>query len=336
DDALYLGIGSNYSQQNRSRGTSRWRGKVVRVDSDRRVEPYAHELRYPQGIAVDPQGRLFVSDQQGVANTFNEIDHILPGRRYGVRSLYDEAVDAPETRASVQVPHPWTRSVNGIFFLPLDIPGPLAPFAGHGVGCEYNSKFLVRFSLQDVDGALQGACYQFSRPTWERDTQTFLGPMCGLATSNGDVYIGSIFDSGWLGGPNTGEIVKLTPNASPVPNGIRELRATSEGFEIDFLRPVDPNVALDPKSYVLAGYTRAWQGAYATPDSGRYSPRIESLSQSSDRRTTVLRVDELRTAYVYELNCSSLAADDESWFPAAAHYTMNRIPSARPGSPEAE
>src|SRR5690606_30792956 len=122
---FYLGIGSNYSQKGRSRESSRWRGKVLRIDTGGTVTPFAHELRYPQGIAIDGQGRLFVSDQQGVANTFNEINHIQQGRHYGVRSLYDETSNEPETRAIVQVPHPLTRSINGIFFLPEKLEGPL-------------------------------------------------------------------------------------------------------------------------------------------------------------------------------------------------------------------
>ncbi len=324
---LYLGIGSNYSQKERPRESSRWRGNVVRIDPDRRVEPFAQELRYPQGIAVDGKGRLFVSDQQGVANTFNEINHVQRGRRYGVKSRHEPETDAPETRAAVQIPHPWTRSVNGLFFLPDEIDGPLAPFAGHGVGCEYNGKFLVRFTLQEVGGELQGACYYFSRPNWKSEPQTFLGPMCGIATTSGDVYIGSIFDSGWLGGPNTGEIVRLMPNGDDLPNGIRELRGTRDGFEIEFLRPVDAALARDAERYVLSGYTRVWQGSYATPDSGRYTLQVESVTVSSDGKTARLAVDELRDAYVYEVNCSAVASPENDLFPATGHYSMNRIPS---------
>ncbi len=327
DDNLYLAFGSDYNQQGRSDNTTRWRGKVIRIDADRHIEPIAHELRYPQGIAIDGQGRLFVSDQQGVANTFNEINHIVQGRHYGVKSLHEDESDADETRATVQVPHPWTRSVNGIFFLPQEMSGPLAPFAGHGVGCEYNGKRLIRFSMQEIDGELQGACYDLSRPSWENEEQTFLGPICGTSTPDGTLYVGSIFDSGWLGGPNTGEIVKLTPNDSDVPNGIRELRATVDGLEIEFLEPVDATRALDPDSYVLSGYTREWQGSYATPDSGRYTPEVTDIQLDADGRTVALTIPDRRAKYVYEVNCANLADKEQELFPATGHYTMNQVPS---------
>ena len=230
DGNLYLALGSDYQQPERPSERSLWRGKVLKVDLSRprgeRVEPFGHELRFPQGIAIDSQDRLFVTDQQGVANTFNEINHILPGRHYGVEAMHEEDRDVAETRPAVQVPHPWTRSVNGLMFLPDDLEGPLAPFAGHGVGAEYNSKFLIRISLQEVDGELQGATYYLSRPTWEDEANTFLGPMCVALGPTGDLYVGSIHDSGWLGGQNTGEIVRLSPNGEQLPNGIRELRGT--------------------------------------------------------------------------------------------------------------
>jgi mono/diheme cytochrome c family protein/glucose/arabinose dehydrogenase len=324
---IYLALGSDYQQKERPAERSLWRGKVLKIDLSKprgeRVTPFAHALRFPQGIAIDDQDRLFVTDQQGVANTFNEINHVVEGRYYGVEAMHEEIRGAPQSGPAIQVPHPWTRSVNGLMFIPEDTSGPLGPFAGHALGAEYNSKFLIRASLQEVDGQLQGATYYFSRPTWEDEANTFLGPMTVALGPDGDLYVGSMHDSGWLGGQNTGEIVRLSPGGEPAPNGIRELRATPAGFEIEFLQPVETAKANVAASYSLSGYTRVWEGSYATPDSGRYSPQIESIRISADARTVTLRVDELRTSYVYDVHCTGI---DESLFPATGHYTMNRIP----------
>ena len=348
---LYVATSSDYAQPGRPEELCKRRGKMLRIAPDGSTTPIAHELRYPMGIAFDPQGRLFVSDQQGVANCFNEINHIVEGRRYGVRGLYDPESDQPEQRAAVQIPHPWTRSVNGIFFIPSvpvassvrdakpgqpatrtleasdSLESPLAPFAGHGIGCEYNGRFLIRFSLQEVDGELQGAVYPFTRGTWANEAETFLGPMCGTVAPNGDLYIGSIHDSGWLGGMNTGEIVRLRPTGD-WPNGIRELRAVADGFELEFLHPLDPAAATQPESYSLSGYTRVWKGSYATEDSGRYEPQIQSIDFSADLRTVRLHVDRLEPSYVYDVAVKSISADGRELFPAIGHYTLNRVPTA--------
>jgi cbb3-type cytochrome oxidase cytochrome c subunit len=338
DGNLYLATSSDYAQPGRREELCRWRGKVLRLAPDGATTAIAHELRYPMGIAFDPQGRLFVSDQQGVANCFNEIDHIVPDGRYGVKGLYDPDSDLPAKRAAIQIPHPWTRSVNGIFFIPSvpdaqdtlnaqhsTLNSPLAPFAGHGIGCEYNGRFLIRFSLQEVGGQLQGATYLFTRSTWDDAAQTFLGPICGAVAPNGDLYIGSIHDSGWLGGMNTGEIVRLRPTGD-WPNGIREIRAMPDGFEIEFLQPVDRAKAVLPESYTLSGYTRVWKGNYATDDSGRYAPRIQSIDHSADGRTVTLHVDRLEPEYVYDVVVKPISADGQPLFPDIGYYTMNVVP----------
>jgi mono/diheme cytochrome c family protein/glucose/arabinose dehydrogenase len=324
---IFLALGSDYQQEGRPPETTRWRGKVLRIDSERTVSPYAHELRFPQGIAVDARDRVFVTDQQGEQNCFNEINLVLPEAHYGVPSLYEETPGQPEMRAAVQVPHPWTRSVNGLFFVPENVPGPLSSFAGHAIGCEYNGRFLVRCSFDEVDGQLQGAAYAFSRPQWDDEQQTFLGPICGTVGPAGELYVGSIFDSGWLGGPNIGEVVRLHPNGDPPLSGVREVRATPEGFEIEFLGEVDRNRAADPRSFDLSGYTRAWEGAYATPDSGVYRPVIGRATVSADGRSVRLTVAGLRTRYVYELNCRRVVPPDVPFFPESASYTMNRLPA---------
>ncbi len=81
---------------------------------------------------LDAQDRLFVSDQQGVQNTFNEIVCIERNQRYGVPAQsHDHGGELAKT--NIQVPHPWSRSINGIVFLDPAKVGADHPFAGHGL-----------------------------------------------------------------------------------------------------------------------------------------------------------------------------------------------------------
>ncbi len=320
--SLFIATGSDYSQPKRDRKLAKWRGKIVRAGTDGNIQAYAHELRYPIGIATDAQGRIFVSDQQGVQNTFNEINHIVAGGAYGVPGQLDGEGSKEPRLPAIQIPHPWTRSVNGIFFLPENSD---SPFAGHGVGCEYNKKFLIRFSMHEVDGELQGACYPLTNPIFENDANTFLGPITGFASRNGNIYIGSIYDSGWLGGPNVGEVVKLKQTGA-YGNGIREIRAVPSGFEIEFLSAVDANAAINKESYSISGYTRVWQGSYATDDSGRYSLEIEKITLSKDGKTVTLQSPNLKPTFLYEFNIGDIGKDGSPLFPSFGAYTMNRVP----------
>lgn len=322
---LYVGTGSDYAKRGRDREKSRWRGKVLRIDPAGTVTPLGHAFRYPTGLAITPDDQVFVSDNQGVQNTFNEINHLVAGASYGVPSLYEESPAAPATPPAIQVPHPWTRSVNGIFFLPRS--SAPAAFAGHGIGCEYDSRFLVRFTLQRVGDTYQGAVYPFSQPTAPGSRDGFIGTLCGAVSPQGDIYIGSIHDSGWLGGANVGDIVRLRP-AGKLPAGIREIRAGTEMFTIFFTAAIDRTAAARPESYEIAGYTRKWQGAYATPDSGRHKLEVQSVDVARDGLSVTLHTPRQQTGYVYEITCGRIGPPDQpALWPGIGHYTLNRLPA---------
>ncbi|OYW12736.1 MAG: hypothetical protein B7Z55_18090 [Planctomycetales bacterium 12-60-4] len=198
------------------------------------------------------------------------------------------------------------------------------PFAGQIIGAEYNGRFLIRSSVEMVDGILQGAVYPLNRPGETGGPEELLGPMCVGFSPAGDMYVGSIHDSGWLGGLNTGDIVKFTPN-DQLPNGIHRVRATRGGFAIDFLRPVDRVKAADPANFKLSGYTRIWEGNYATPDSGFHSPTVLSAKPSADGKTIELTLEGLKTGHVYDITVSDVGVEERLW-PTVAHYTLKRRP----------
>ena len=91
---LYVGLGSDYAQKKRPRDKARWRGAVLKVSPDGNVEAVGKSFRYPVGLGINSQDQVFVTDNQGVQNTFNEINLLQPGRHYGVPSRYEPNPDA--------------------------------------------------------------------------------------------------------------------------------------------------------------------------------------------------------------------------------------------------
>ncbi|MEZ6046152.1 MAG: c-type cytochrome [Planctomycetaceae bacterium] len=321
---FYVALGSDYGQKNRIDFTRKWRGNVLRFDDSGNVESIATAFRFPTGMAVDSADRVLITDQQGVQNTFNEINFLQPGKAYGVPGWLDKEKENIATSPAIQIPHPWTRSVNGIFMLPDDYPVP--ELAGSGIGCELDSRFLIRFHVEEIAGEVQGSTFYFSEPNQVTSPENFLGPLSGCAGPDGSIYIGSIHDSGWGGGANTGEIVKLTP-AGKLPNGIKQIHARKNGFEIKLMKPVDRALAADPSAYTISTYTRVWGGAYGTPDSGRHQVEVKQVSLADDGKSVYLELPELLPTYVYEINCNDLdPADEQPFWPATAHYTLNVIP----------
>lgn len=322
--SYYISLGSDYAHKNRPKSQSRWRGRVLRIEPNGQIESIASGLRYATGLAIDEHDNVFTTDQQGVQNCFNELNVIRPGRAYGVPAQLDEKTDEAAESAAVEIPHPWTRSVNGICYVPRDRDWPLSrDFGGQIIGAEYDTRFLIRLSLQSVDGVLQGAAYPLCPPGQPSLTEHLTGPLSVAISPDGDLYIGNIYDSGWQGGLNTGDITRLRRKGD-LPNGIREVRATPEGFEIEFLKPIDRQRGGDASNYQLAGYTRVWQGSYATPDSGRHTPTITTAAVNATGTLVRLTVDALKPGHVYELTCGEIA--ETALYPATAAYTLKKVP----------
>ena len=342
DDAgnLYVGLGSDYAKAGRTTDQGRWRGKVLRIGTDGTVAPVGHEFRYPIGLAKNAAGDIFVTDNQGVQNPFNELNHLVDGARYGVPSLFEETHEGPSQPPAIQIPHPWTRSVNGIFFLKTR---PGEPFADQAVGCEYDTRFLVRMSVERVGNVYQGGIYPLSLPASrmisgkgaENATESpvgpavqrgFLGVLCGAQGPGGEIYIGGIHDSGWNGGANVGEIVQLRRRGE-LPAGIERISATPEGFEVQFTQPVDAAKGTQPLHYAIAGWTRKWTSGYATPDSGQHRLVVERVELSADRKVARLVTSGRQTGHVYEFKLEGLtSATGEKLWPAVGYYTLHQLP----------
>ncbi|MGE0759001.1 MAG: hypothetical protein AB7O38_18430, partial [Pirellulaceae bacterium] len=298
------------------------------------IQPISHGHRFPMGIARNRQGDLFVTDNQGNYNPFNELNHIRPGAHFGFINAIDKSDDPrpPLTAPAIDIPHPWTRSVNGICFLdtPANVRDRLGrpsfgPWEGHLIGCEMDTRRLVRMSLQPVGDSYQGAAYPFSfdQPL---TGPPLLGPLVCAVSPTGDLYVGGLRDSGWGGANNIGEVVRLRLQPQDLPNGIAEMRATATGFEIDFVAPVNRQAAGNVANFSLASYTRESTPAYGGPDLNRRTESIAHVAVSDDGRRASLTLRELRAGFVYELHVRNLAQPDQRFFPAEAHYTLRQIP----------
>lgn len=329
-------------QDERSPAAARYRGEFLRLvprtpTSDNPqlfdLQTISRGHRFPMGIARRRDGELFVSDNQGNYNPFNEINHIQPNAHFGfVNAIEKGSNDRPPlTAPAIDLPHPWTRSVNGICFLetPVELlkkthQNAFGRFEGHLIGCEYDTRRLIRMSLQKVGNVFQGAAYPFSYDQ-PMEGPPLLGPLVCEVAPNSDLYIGGIRDSGWGGANNVGEVVRLQFRPETLPCGIAEMRSVHDGFEIDFTTEVDRTLAGDIDNYSLASYTRESTPAYGGPDLDRRTDAIQEVTVSADGRRVKLHLAEQRTGYVYELHVKKLVVGEQKFFPAEAHFTLRAI-----------
>ncbi len=223
--------------------------------------------------------------------------------------------------------------MNGICF--LDTPGPLreklgrdlfGPWEGHIVGCEYDTRRLVRMSLERIGDTFQGAVYPLSAEPAE-DEESFEGPVVCQVAPDGDLYVGNLRDSGWGAGQNTGSIVRLRRRSELAP-GIAEVKAQRDGFLVRFAQPVNSQMAADAGSYAVSSFRRVSTPEYGGPDVDRQTTRIEQAIVSDDRREVRLKLDRMRPGHVYELHVKNLAESGALFHPAEAYYTLRALLAA--------
>jgi mono/diheme cytochrome c family protein/glucose/arabinose dehydrogenase len=339
-DGYYVALPCRQNQRSDASALMRGQGlhllpRTPTSDDPRRyaVEPFCAGLRFPMGLAINRAGALFATDNQGNYNPFNELNHLVPGAHYGFFHKSESHAAAPERRdPAVEIPHPWTRSVNGICF--LETPAALraqsgkdmfGPWEGHLVGCEYDTRRLVRMSLEMVGTTYQGAVYPLSIEPAE-GADTFEGPIACAIAPDGSLYVGNMRDSGWGAGQNTGSIVRLRPHG-PLPGGIAVVRAAADGFTIQFAAPVVQQAAAKPANYSVVSYRRIPTADYGGPDIDRQDLRVRAVNLSADGQSARIEVDPLRAGFVYEIRVKNLAPPGEPFFPAEAYYTLRAVPN---------
>ncbi|MGE3819403.1 MAG: sugar dehydrogenase [Isosphaeraceae bacterium] len=297
------------------KGRHHLRGKAVRIAPDGETTILADGLRYPTGWASRSRdGAIFFTDNQGQRKTTCEINPLVPGGWYGYASQADDPNGSgrPIVPPSVLIPYPWARSVNGLAF--AETGGNFGPLEGQLVLCEYNNRFILRASLEEVDGQTQGACYPF--------LENLLGPLCLAFRGDGTLFVGSLREPAWGGEPEQGAVYQVRYSGTPR-FGLQELSARRDGFLLTFLAPAsDPRKAVEPSSYRVRRYRHVYQGSYHSPPTDEESLHVDGVDLSPDGRSARLRVREpLIPGRIYEVQTTLPGAS-----PAVGHYTMNRVP----------
>ena len=303
------------------------------------IRPFTAGHRFPIGIAVNRAGDAFVPDNQGNYNPFNELNHLQKGARYGFinRNEKRPGFDPPLTPPAINIPHPWTRSVNGICFLytpgstvpTANTPPGFGPFEGHMVGCEYDTQRLIRMSLERVGGTYQGAAYPltYNKPV---AGPPLLGPISCAIAPDGQLVIGNMRDSGWGGGQNTGNVVQMRMDPRTLPAGIAEVTALPDGFRIALTGRVSPQRAADPANYNVASYTRVSTPQYGGEDQQRRAESIKAVDYDDRQNAVTIQLAPLRKGFVYEFQLANLTDEAKAeFFPAEAFYTLHNIPAAK-------
>lgn len=314
------------------KSTVPYRGWAVVVDPGGAMTPVCDGLRSPNGIGFWRDGTAFYVDNQGdyvgtckLARLAHDLYHGHPASLSWREGDARFRTDPPREPAAVWFPY--RKMGQSTADIVLDTTGgAFGPFSGQMFVGDQTLATVMRVDLEVVDGRYQGACFPFRR-----------GLDCGVNRlafdADGGLLIGQT-DRGWgsIGRKRYG--LQRLAWTGHVPFEILHMRATTDGFVLEFTADVDARTAIEPRSYRMVSYTYEYHREYGSDERDRADVRIVSVEQVS-ARSVRLRVEPLRAGgegFVHELRAEGVR--DVAGRPLLhpdAYYTMQVRPSQGPG-----
>ncbi|HEY0666977.1 MAG TPA: hypothetical protein VGD22_02305 [Sphingobacteriaceae bacterium] len=313
-----------------------YRGWVMKVTPDGKIQPYASGMRSPNGLGFDKKGNLFVTDNQSDWVETSTLYHVKEGGFYGhpaslvwnkgwskgnPLTMPAKELDAMRTKAAVLFPQ-------GIMANSPSQPlcdvteGKFGPFAGQLFIGEMNRDRIVRVMLEEVGGELQGACIPFIDGHGLRKGNNRLA-----FAPDGSLWVGQIA-FGWSGDQG---IQRIVYNGGQ-PTDVYSMNLTPDGFDLTFTEPVDKATAMNVANYNFRHYYYQYkrkdksEGADFSEQKDIQTIPVKTVKLSQDQKKVSLTLGALKPGYVYELKLGNIT--NTTGNPLANKlicYTLNKL-----------
>ncbi|MDP4647181.1 MAG: hypothetical protein NWR51_00750 [Akkermansiaceae bacterium] len=327
DGKLYLNLAISINPGGATTiGQPKDRGTTIAVDPETGTyEVIAAGLRTPNGLHINDKGDIFVADNQGDYLPANKIMHIKQGRFY--ENKYEPPHPLSEQKSSPPLVWLPQNEIGNSPTQPVTLPPSWGAYAGQLVHGDIHYGGLQRTFIDEVDGELQGAVFRFSGG--------LLGGTNRLAFDSEDrLYVGISGNHGNWGIDERQGIQQITFDPTKAPFEMLAIRAMNNGLEIEFTHPLAQGHGWDPDAYRLDTWSYKPTSKYGGPKIDETALKATSASVSEDRRRVFLEIPGLPPGNVVRTVLHS-ALHSESGQPAhaaEAFYTLNRIPTDRPGT----
>lgn len=341
-----------------------WRGWVMRVTLDGKMEPWAAGVRSPAGIGV-VNGDLFYSENQGDWMGSGSISHVEKGDFLGHPASLRWA-DRPESPVKVRQQDIYARvdpreSAEGgpyvkpenmeargktLFEVAKEVPGIKTPavWLPHGI-LGISTSEMITIPENNQFGPFGGQMLvgdqgqsKISRVFLEKVKGQYQGGAVlfreGFQSGvlrmswghDGSLYVGQT-NRGWGStGPDDYGLQRLVYTGK-TPFEILNVKAQPDGFEIELTEPVDQLAAEDVNGYGITGFIYKYHPVYGSPVIDDENCEITGIKVSSDRKKVRLLVHGLREKYIHEIKLTGLKnSRGEGLLHNTTYYTLNAIP----------
>lgn len=368
DGSFFVSGNVAFGDQEWWRGESRvpWRGWIMKIHPDGKLEPWATGMRSPCGLGMI-DGELFYDDNQGDWMGSGGIWHVakgdFTGHPAGLRwtSMANSPVKITTDQLYASV-DPRQVKKEGMFLKPENIQEEKDPdilfelkeefpelklpavWLPHGVLGISNSEILPD-ETNGKFGPFAGQVFvgdqgqsKLMRVVLEKVKGEYQGVafdfrsgfQSGVLRMNwgndGSLFVGET-NRGWGSAGTTNSGLQQLVWTGKVPMEMKTVRAMPDGFEIEFTMPVDKAKAEDLGSYGGRSFIYKYHAVYGSPTINEEKLTVKGVKVSDDGKKVRVVIDNLRKYYVHELTVQGIRSQDGNpVLHPVAYYTLNNIP----------
>jgi cytochrome c len=294
------------------------RGRTIKISRDGSYEWLNFGLRTPNGIGLNQDDELFITDNQGQWVPANKLIHVKKGEYHGMAwGLPKSMPDTPK----IAMPAIW---------LPQDEIGnsptePVVmqdgPYKGQLLHGDVTHGGIKRDFLEKINGEYQGAVFRFSQGFEAGVNRLCWGP-------DGALYVGGVgMVGGWSWKGKQFGLQRMKYNGK-VTFEMLAVRVKPRGFEIEFTEALENEREYDAFDFFLQQWRYHATSNYGGPKLDLEELKVKRLEISEDRKKVYLEVPDLKEEHVvyFRLAEDTKSVTGQPLWSSEAWYTLNNIP----------
>ena len=281
-------------------------GTLLRVSADGSVtDILANGFRAANGVCLNPDGSLIVTDQEGHWTPMNRVNWVKPGqvRFFGNMWSYGAPVDSSDS--AMEQPLTWVdkqfdRSPSELLWVESAAWGPLN---GKLLNLSYGTGRIEIVPHEFIDGTVQGGLVALPIP----DLPT--GVMRGrFHPENGHLYLTGMSAWGTNKLDQLGGFYRIRVTGKPV-YAVTDLHARKGGIELVFSDPLDAKTAGNAANFKVTTWSLLRSEKYGSARLNVKELKIAGASLGEDRMKLSLSLPGLEPVQQMEIHYELRGAD---------------------------
>ncbi|MEM8899675.1 MAG: hypothetical protein AAGC85_16290 [Bacteroidota bacterium] len=342
DGGMFVSGNVAFGDEEWWRGESRvpWRGWIMKIFEDGKMEPWATGMRSPAGMGM-VDGELFYSDNQGDWVGSGGIWHVKKGVFTGHPAglSWTDKENSPVSTSTEDLylrVSPRQKKMNGRYVKPeniqdeqqpdflyqvqKDIPELVLPavWLPHGILGISNSE-IVTMDKENAFGPFEGQLLvgdqgqsKIMRVALEKVKGEYQGVAFNFIQGfqsgvmrmdwgmNNTLFVGET-NRGWGSAGITNSGLQFVNWTGQTPFEMHTVSARPDGFEITFTKAVDKKLAEDLDSYSGKSYIYKYHPAYGSPPVNIEDLQIKGVKVAEDGMSVRIVVDNMRQYHLHEI-----------------------------------